>query len=841
VGPTRSDRARTIGFGGAPPDLGRRLAASGRPVRGAGDGAPGDAGPATGSGGRSPGPPPDLRAELTRAVDTWLAELLGEPGPGVALVATGAYGRREPAPSSDLDLMLLHERPAADLASLAEGIWRPIWDSGMRLDHSVRTVEQAATVADTDLKTALGLLDARLVAGDADLAAELRERWLRRWRSRARERLRELRDAARRRAEHHGELAFLLEPDLKEAHGGLRDGQAVRAISATWVAAGLDRRGQAAYELLLDTRQALHLELLERNGGQFGSAPAVDRLSLQEQDAVAARLGRDGSEPLMRTVHEAGRTLARALDESWRRVDAIHAGPPVRRWRRPVRRPLGGEAVSYDGEVLLAAGADLTDRPWVALEVAAEAARAGMPLAPQTLRRLEARPVSLPEPWPARAREAMVSLIGAGDSAVGVIEALDQAGVMGALLPEWGRVRCKPQRNPFHRWTVDRHLVETAVHAAGLVRRVGRPDLLLLAALLHDLGKGWLGDHASTGSRLAETIGRRLGLPEPDVEVVAGLVRNHLLLVDTATRRDLDDPATVRAVADAVGDPATLALLHALTEADARATGPTAWTPWKARLVDELVQRVAGRLQGPLGSEAEPPTLSKPPLDRPGATTDRTHSPAAATAHDRPSPTDASADLTARAGPGELEVRVEEEGVTVVAADRSGLLWRVAGVLALHRLDVRAATVSTERGTAVVSVNAQPRHGREPSWGLLTDDLRRALEDRLPLERRLAEREAAYRQPAPLRPPPRVLFDDFASDLATVVEVRCADGPAVLYRITRALDAAGARVRSARIATYGVAVVDAFYVLGPDGGRLEAPAHRAALVAEVLGALRDDG
>jgi [protein-PII] uridylyltransferase len=840
-------------------------------------------------GGRSPDPDPGptLRAELTRAVDTWLTEILGDAGAGVALVATGAYGRREPAPSSDLDLMLLHRRPASELATLAEGIWRPIWDSGMRLDHSVRTIEQAVTVGEADLKTALGLLDARLVAGDADLVAELREEWLRRWRSRARERLRELRDATRRRAERHGELAFLLEPDLKEARGGLRDGHAVRAISATWVAAGLNRRGQAAYDLLLDTRQTLHLVLLERNGGQVGSArAAVDRLSLQEQDAVAARLGRDGPEPLMRAVHEAGRTLARALDESWRRVDAVYAGPPVRRWRRPVRRPLGGEAVSYDGEVLLAAGADLADRPWVALEVAAEAARAGMPLAPQTLRRLEARPVSLPEPWPARAREAMVALIGAGDSAIGVIEALDQAGVMGALLPEWDRVRCKPQRNPFHRWTVDRHLVETAVHAAGLVRGVGRPDLLLLAALLHDLGKGWPGDHASTGSRLAETIGRRLGLPELDVEVVAGLVRNHLLLVDTATRRDLDDPATVRAVADAVGDPATLTLLRALTEADARATGPTAWTPWKARLVDELVRRVADRLEGRLGTAAQPPapgretatdrpSPTRPTADdlapgaaaqppAPGPATARPSPTTDETAPDRPSPTRPTADdlvpdrpslstdrtrgtseeapdLSASAGSGELELRVEEEGVTVIAPDRSGLLWRVAGVLALHRLDVRAATVSTERGTAVVSVSAQPRHGREPNWRLLADDLRRALEDRLPLERRLAEREAAYRQPAPLRPPPRVLFDDRASDLATVVEVRCADGPAVLYRITKALDAAGARVRSARIATYGVAVVDAFYVLGPDGGRLEAPADRAALVAEVLGTLRDDG
>src|SRR6266540_46407 len=563
--------------------------------------------------GRSNGGPA-LRVALVEAVDAWLAELLGDAGSGVALVATGAYGRREPAPCSDLDLMLLHDRGTEEIAPLAERLWRPIWDAGMRLDHSVRTVDEALAVAATDLKTALGLLDARHVAGDGALVASLRERALERWRATARERLEQLRAACQRRAERHGELAFLLEPDLKEARGGLRDGLAVRAISATW---------------------------------------------------VAARLGEPGAEPLMRAVHEAGRTLARALDQSWRRVDARHAGPAVRRWRRPVRRQLGGGVVAYDGEVLLAAGADLAEKPWLALEVAAAAAGAGMPLAPQTLRRLEARPPRLPEPWPPRAREALVALLGAGASAIGVIEALDQAGVMDALLPEWERVRCKPQHNPFHRWTVDRHLVETAVHAAALVRRVGRPDLLLLAALLHDLGKGWPGDHAVTGARLAATVGTRLGLPTGDRSVLVDLVRNHLLLADTATRRDLDDPATVRAVAGAVGGTGTLALLHALTEADARATGPTAWTPWKARLVEELVGRVTERIEG-----------------RPPAAAAR-EAPAVAVSA-------ATAELVDREG---LALRVEGEEVTVVARERRGLLWRVAGVLALHRLDVRAATV----------------------------------------------------------------------------------------------------------------------------------------------------
>jgi [protein-PII] uridylyltransferase len=750
---------------------------------------------------------PALRAALVEAADVWLAELLGDAGPGVALVATGAYGRGEPAPGSDLDLMLLHGRPSREVAPLAERLWRPIWDARVRLDHSVRTVEEALEVADSDLKTALGLLDARHVAGDAALTQALRERTLEQWRAGARRRLAELREACRRRAERYGELAFLLEPDVKESRGGLRDGHAVRAVAASWVASGLDRRARAAYDLLLDTREALHRVLRERTGGAGGRAPS-DRLGLEDQEAVAVRLGYPGPDALMRAVHQAGRTLAWKLDQTWRRVDAWHAGPAVRRWRRPVRRQLADGVVSHGGEVLLAADADLQGRPWLALEVAAAAAGARLPLAPQTLRRLEDGLVAPPGPWPPRAREALVGLLGAGPGVVDVLEALDQVGVLERILPEWERVRCKPQRNPFHRWTVDRHLVETVVQASGLVRRVDRPDLLLLASLLHDIGKGWPGDHAPAGANVAADVASRLGLAAADRSVLVRLVRHHLLLTDTATRRDLDDPATVRAVAESVGDLRTLGLLEALTEADARATGPTAWTPWKARLVRELARRVGERLgdaaSQPPGEPGAPSALAQRALARRGA----------------------------------LTVEVEGEEIAVVTPERRGLLWRVAGVLALHRLDVRSATAAIgDDGTALLALEAHPRHGREPNWHLIRDDLRRALEDRLPLERRLAERETAYRQPAPLRPPPRVLFEDGASDLATVVEVRCADGPAVLYRITRALDACGAQVRSARIATFGAEVVDAFYVVGPDGRLLRDARRRARLVAEVLDAL----
>src|SRR3954451_7153081 len=329
-------------------------------------------------------------------------------------------------------------------------------------------------------------------------------------------------------------------------------------------------------------------------------------------------------------------------------------------------------------------------------------------------------------------------MLGAGPAVVHVVEALDQAGLFSRLLPEWDKVRCKPQRNAVHRFTVDRHLVEAVAEAAALTRRVSRPDLLLLGALLHDIGKGWTGDHTDAGVRVVPDVARRLGFVDHDVEVLVSLVRHHLLLPDTATRRDLDDPVTVQAVVDAVGDRETLDLLRALTEADALATGPAAWSDWKARLVDDLVARARVVLAGQ--PPPSPPALDERQLE------------------------------LARAA--RLDVDVTGDRVTIIAPDRPGLLWRWAGVLALHRLEIRAATATSTDNTAVTVFDVSPRFGSAPDWERLRADVRRAYDDALPLESRLAERERAYSRGVERVVPPRVLWLDDASADSTVVEVR---------------------------------------------------------------------
>jgi [protein-PII] uridylyltransferase len=263
--------------------------------------------------------------------------------------------------------------------------------------------------------------------------------------------------------------------------------------------------------------------------------------------------------------------------------------------------------VRQGDEVVLARDARPAADPGLVLRGAAAAARADLLLSPYTLKVLAVHSPPVPEPWPADLRWSFLRLLASGRSAVPVIEQLDQEGLWARLLPEWDRVRSLPQRHPWHRFTVDRHLVEAAAAAAELTRDVDRPDLLLVGALLHDIGKGWPGDHSVVGEPIGAEMATRMGFAPADVAVLAAMVRHHLLLPDTATRRDIDDPATVARVSETLGgDPALLQLLHALAQADGAATSASAWSPWKAHLVAALVARVQGSLGTGGAPEPEP-------------------------------------------------------------------------------------------------------------------------------------------------------------------------------------------------------------------------------------------
>ncbi|WP_246103276.1 [protein-PII] uridylyltransferase [Streptomyces piniterrae] len=787
---------------------------------------------------------PDRRAALARLTDDWLTALLAGAASasgvhGAALVAVGGYGRGELSPRSDLDLLLLHDGRAdpGAVAALADRLWYPVWDLGLDLDHSVRTPAEARTAAREDLKVQLGLLDARHLAGDPELTAALRTAAYADWRESAPKRLPELHEMCQERAERQGELQYLLEPDLKESRGGLRDATALRAVAASWLADAPRGGLEAARTRLLDTRDALHLV----------TGRATDRLSLQEQPQVADALGLLDADTLLRQTYESARTISYAADVTWREVGRVLRARSVKPMLRGLlpgrgaakgeRSPLAEGVVELDGEAVLARTARPERDPVLVLRAAAAAAQAGLPLAVHAIRRCARAAADLPVPWPAEAREQLITLLGAGAHTVPVWESLEAEGVITQLLPDWERVRCRPQRNPVHTWTVDRHLVETAVRASALTRRVHRPDLLLIAALLHDIGKGWPGDHSVAGETIARDMATRLGFDARDVAVIATLVRHHLLLIETATRRDLDDPETVGAVADAVGSAGTLELLHALTEADALATGPAAWSAWRGGLVADLVKRVGAQLAGeavPEGRPTDEPTAEQERLAIEAA---RTGGPVLALRTRDEAPVGEHA---TESGDGPEPVGVE---LLIAVPDQPGVLAAAAGVLALHRLTVRAADLGTvdpigEGPVLLLSWRVAAEYGSLPQAVRLRADLVRALDGSLDIPARLAERERAYarRSRAVLAPPPRVTVAPGTSRTATVIEVRAQDAHGLLHRIGRALEEAGVSVRSAHISTLGSNAVDAFYVTDTKGAPLPAD-QSAALVRGVQSAL----
>ena len=765
----------------------------------------------------------DLRGDAfchayAAAADEWVTALFDQAtegdARGMALVAVGGYGRAELCPFSYLDGVLIH-RGRKYIAAVADRIWYPVWDEGISLDHSVRRPAEVLEMAGKDLRVALGLLDARVICGDPKVAEPVldgaRERWVKQkpaW-------LGVLADLVVERHQSYGDVGFLLEPDVKESHGGLRD---VAALAALMLAVPVlaDYVDTVAIEQARVILTEIRVELHRRAGRE------QNKVLLQEQDQVAASLGEPDSDALMRSVATAGRTVAWEGDDAWRRRGAWSRsqgsrgrGMSAGRGREDAgpgtATPVPGHpdiGVTAD-EVVLVEPADVSGDPSLSLRLAAVAAEKKLPISRDALNLLGRKAPAPPIPWPEDLRDTLVRVLASGPAAIAALEALDQRRLLERYLPEWASVRNKPQRNPYHRYTVDRHLLEATSNAAQLAHRVHRVDLLLLGTLLHDIGKGFPGDHTEVGMTVVADIGPRIGLSPEDVETLVTMVRLHLLLPDTATRRDLDDPATAERVAKEVGDRPTLELLAALVEADSLATGPSAWGSWKAGLVSDLVERT-GRLLA--GEPVAPPAPWITDELRVIMDTVRTRRVPA--------------------------LSIEDPVVTVVAPDRSGLLAEVTGVLALHGLNVRSAAIAEEDGVAVEIFTVEPARGRWPAAARLADDLTAVMDGRLSIETRLAERARTYRSERQVTAPQlvstQVTVDNNASASATVVEVRAEDVVGQLHRITRALVDCRLDVTSAKVSTFGSAVVDAFYVRGPDGGKLTDP-HRIASLEQAIG------
>lgn len=754
------------------------------------------------------------RAALAEFGFTWLADLWQEASegrvlPGVALAAVGSLARRDGGPLSDYDLVLLHQTRAlgaTDLNALADRLWYPIWDQGVKLDHSVRTVNQCRTVAGADLSAAVGLLDITFVSGDEEVVNAARSTVAHDWRANARTRLPQLRDSILARHARNGDLAHLLEPDLKEARGGLRDMAVLRALTAAWLADRPHGDVDTAYLRLLDVRDALHVV----------TGRGRDRLGREEHDAVTALLGYRDADLLLTEVSSSARIIAYALDGTLRRASqaqrarTLRVGP-----RRPRLTPLGYGLFLHDGEAVLGPGVDPSSDPLLLLRAALVAARNGLTIAPTTLQNLAAHCPALPQPWPPSALALFGDLLATGPGLVAVWEGLDLAGVIDSWIPEWGPVRSRPQRNAVHRHTVDRHLIETVVRASGLLREVDRPDLLLLAALFHDIGKiPSAHDHSETGAPIADVALARLGVEDEDRALVVRLVREHLTLIDLATRRDCDDPQTIAAVSDAVdGELRVLDLLRALTEADASAAGPAAWTDWRSTLLEKLV--TAARASLAAGADPVPSFREAEPV--PEA-------------------------IQNKLVFGQPHVVVTGLGgahrVDIHDRDRLGLFADTAGLLAAQGHIVRSAVVRTVDGVAVNEWYVETPSNDAPDEAAITRGLMRLSEgNRAPLamlsRRHRAEASSSSRATSGAPGQTRAMVISRASDTATVIEVRATDRPGLLHDIGITLSRASLSVRSAHVATYAGQALDTFYVT-EFGGRTLPPARVAQAVSMII-------
>ncbi|AQT80822.1 [protein-PII] uridylyltransferase [Mycolicibacterium litorale] len=752
-----------------------------------------------------------LRDALADLNEFWLATKATEigitPTSGFAIVATGGLGRRELVPYSDLDLTLLHDNMPSDVVSqVAELLWYPLWDANIRLDHSVRTVPEALKVASEDISAGLAMLEARHIAGDAELSNLLIGGARRQWRTGIASRFDELVEHTQARWQRSGQIAHRAEPDLKCGRGGLRDVQLLNALAIAQLA---DVYPNHSLALPTGSLGGAHLALLNvRTELHRVSKRGRDQLLAQYADEIGAALRIGDRFDLARVLSDAARTISYYVDAGLRTAANALPRRGLSVLRRPARRPLDEGVVEFAGEVILARDARPERDPGLILRVAAASATTGLPISGSTLSRLADSAPELRTPWPRDALKDLLVLLAAGPTTVATVEALDRTGLWGRLFPEWGAVRDLPPRDVVHIWTVDRHLVETVSRASALTTRVSRPDLLVLGALLHDIGKGRGGDHSAIGAELAVQVGTRLGLWPSDINLLSAIVRYHLLLPDTATRRDLQDPRTISRVVDALdGDPVLLELLDALAEADSLATGPGVWGDWKASLIGDLVRRCRLVLAGEPLPQADPIS---------------------------PHHLELAADLAVHVEmtPGES---AHTYNVAMIAPDRRGLLYKAAGVLALNSLRVHSASVNSAGGSAINTFVVSPHFGAPPAAELLRQQFILALDGDLDviaaLEKR--DREAAQYGTArvgeskPAVPvnaapaPPRVLWRDGTAEGHLLVEIRTTDRTGLLAMLTAVFERAGADIAWAKITTLGSSVVDVFGISVPALGSVE--------------------
>ncbi len=829
--------------------------------------------------------------------------------PPVVLAAAGSYGRGAVALRSDADLCFVTASGGAarrEAEAIAEATLYPLWDAGLSVGHQILGEDEAIDLAHADLPTATALLDLRLVAGAAPRLEALLERAWRGLFTEAAlpaffERLEEERAARHAR---FGGSVYLLEPDVKSGAGGQRDLDAAHWIvrSRFKVKNGGPSRGawQELVQLgVLVTREALEIEAAEellwkvRNRLHAHAGRRSDRLSFEAQETIALELGYGKSseerataaERFMQDYYLKARAVTRARERLMNRA------MPARRRGRPLEVDLGGGVRLFDGQVSVSV-AELAADPALAFRMYKAALRENaqvLPFARDEVARAAADPsfcARLRESKEAAASfvELICSVPDAPTRRGSIAGELHDVGLLLAMVPEFQPVTGRVHHDIYHVYTVDVHSVAAVDALRSLARgelaqeyplatrlaaEIARPRPLFLATLLHDVGKGYPDasgsrkNHSQSGAEICDRLLPRLGFTAAEVAHARLLVSQHLSMYHTATRRDLDDPATVEEFSRVVGNREALRDLYLLTIVDITTTSPTAMNSWKARMLDELYFATDEHLSQ-LPSDARPgrgraldesaeSELSPEARDFLRSMPERyalSHAPGSITAHAAVAAARGDRAVHAELVP---SFRQEFAELCVVAVDRPGLLARIAAAITAGRLEVLAAHVYSRTPVpgAAVGAEAAPAEAVDLFWVRDRSDGAPAVERAMPRLLRdldavcrgevepdalLAERASGgsrWRERPSPAVDPEVVLDNRASDRHTVVEVFAKDRPGLLYTLARAFRTLGLTIATSKINTEGARVADVFYVAELDGSKI-AGGERSRIVREAL-------
>ena len=816
-----------------------------------------------------------LLAEQSRLVDVFLTERFVEAAAGleesVALLALGGYGRRELFPYSDIDLMILYApEVAGQIGGVAEAILYPLWDAGLDVGHGVRTVTESLDHAREEYFFQVALLDARLLAGSESLCQELLDQFQVSFIEGEREEfvkaMKQFRAARRKR---YGSHSYLLEPHIKEGKGGLRDIQAM--LWTARVVFGLDGLAEIGRSGILTDDEldvfgfSWNFLVRVRNRLHYLSSRRNDQLYFEQQEEMAEAFGYkagDGVlrvESFMRDLYGHLQTIAVITDLFFEHVDEVFglAGRAGGERGRVLEK---GIELRNERIHLTALPPELERRPYLLMRLFLASARNGIRIHHRTIRQVGTL-LDLVDDKARRSSRFSVpffEILTEGQDCFAVLEAMLETGLLIAYIPELSRVVCLAQHDLYHVFTVDRHSLQTVAELrrvseeeATLFQTLTEPRVLFLATLLHDIGKGRGGNHSEIGAEVVVQIGLRMGLSAAECEDMAFVVRYHLFLPENALRRDLGDESFIRRCADLIGSRERLVMLYLLSIADSRATGPSAWSEWKAALLQDLFLKVLAHLD----------TLQS---GVPGLKSVEVHveqgvewlrqqvAERLAPGEDWEAimaglPADYLLGFTSDEVVEHIHLHREHEtllsqralvfprdgeswSLLILGRDQSGLLAKICGVLTLHNLSVLRARIFTwDDGRIVDELQVESLDDAgfsERNWAGVAEDLNLALEHRLGIGHRIYRKLVAA---PPRRKFPeggqevQVMIDNQASDDQTVIEVHGPDRVGMLYYIAQTLADFGLSIRRALIATEVERLIDVFYVLNSRGQKIRDP------------------